>query len=757
MLQTNQPLLVADQEATPTTSSPADMVATVLGFLRRHYAIILSLPLLAFALAAVYVFITPPSFTAQASLNIDTRQIQVLQQPPILSQMNLNRMVMESQLELIKSDDVALAVIKNLRLTEDPEFVGSKGGVRGLLSKLPFLGAFRSARPPSESELTEAVLRAFQRRLTVTFVGGSSVIEIKFQSTDPERAAQIANAVGEAYIADQLGVGRQAAKLAEAWLQSRLPELRAKSSAAEQAVLDFKVKNNIVAADGRLMNEQQIADLNHELVTARGRTLEAHARLDRIAAVLHAHVPGSTITATVTDTLNNPIITQLRSKYLEYVNREADFSARYGRDHLAAVKLRRQIDEIRGSILDELRRIAETYKSEYEIAVQRQAALERSFDEAVAQSQTTNQAQVTLRELESSAHRYRALEDTFLQRYMDAVQQQSLPITEARFVSRASKPLKPSGKKTLLFALAAAGGLAFGVGVGVLREIMDRAFRTRGQVEKVLHTDFIALLPRLDRPRPKKRSSQLAKTYGPQTIVPDSNTSGVWTVLDSPFSRYSESLRSIKLSLNERGKSSKVVGFTSSLPGEGKSTVAASFALLAAQEGARVILVDCDLRTASLSLLLTGGTKGGIVDAITGKLPLKDAIWKEPSTNLAFLPAGIESRLAYSSEVLASKAAKELFNQLRQTYEFIIVDLPPLAPIVDVRATAQFVDLYTLVIEWGRTKVDVVEHALAEARVVYENLHGVVLNKVDIDLLTTYEGSRQKYYRNRLYTSYGFT
>ena len=163
--------------------------------------------------------------------------------------------------------------------------------------------------------------------------------------------------------------------------------------------------------------------------------------------MLHAHVPGSTITATVTDTLNNPIITQLRSKYLEYVNREADFSARYGRDHLAAVKLRRQIDEIRGSILDELRRIAETYKSEYEIAKQRQAALERSFDEAVAQSQTTNQAQVTLRELESSAQRYRALEDTFLQRYMEAVQQQSLPITEARFVSRASKPLKPSGKK----------------------------------------------------------------------------------------------------------------------------------------------------------------------------------------------------------------------------------------------------------------------------------------------------------------------
>ena len=129
------------------------------------------------------------------------------------------------------------------------------------------------------------------------------------------------------------------------------------------------------------------------------------------------------------------------------------------------VNLRRQIAEIRRSILDELRRIAETYKSEYEIAKQRQAALERSLDETVAQSRTANQAQVALRELESSAQRYRALEDTFLQRYMEAVQQQSLPITEARFVSRASKPLAPSQpKRSLILALASAGGLAFGVG-----------------------------------------------------------------------------------------------------------------------------------------------------------------------------------------------------------------------------------------------------------------------------------------------------
>ena len=182
MLQSNLTRPTADQEAlAPAASSLAELVETVLRLLRRQYAVILFVTLLTVGSAAVYVFTTPRSFTAQASLIIDTRKVQVFQQPPILSDMNFDFMAMESQLQLLKSDNVALAVIKNLRLTEDPEFVGSDGGV-----KMNCPGFFlTSAGPPSESELTEAVLGAFQKRLTVTRVGGSSVIEIKFQSTDP--------------------------------------------------------------------------------------------------------------------------------------------------------------------------------------------------------------------------------------------------------------------------------------------------------------------------------------------------------------------------------------------------------------------------------------------------------------------------------------------------------------------------------------------------------------------------------------------
>ena len=758
MLNANKPLLSTNQDVPAETElSPAQLVGMGLGFVRRQYGIILSISFLAIALAMVYLHITPKSFTAGADLFIDTRKIHVVQQPPVLGEFDFDAMAMATQLELLKSDNVALAVIKSLQLTKDPEFVISGGRIADLLRNIPFLALSRGEKTPSESDLTETVLRAFQKRLIVSRVGGSSVIEIQFTSTDPDRAAQIANAVGDSYIEDQVDARRKATKRAATWLRDRLPELRNQALAAEHAVADFQAKNNIVAAEGKPMAELQIAALDSELIAARARTLEARVRLDRIEAVLHANASGSTSTATVADTLNNPIITQLRSKYLDYVTKEAYISARYGRDHGVAVSLRRQIAENHRSILDELGRIAETYKSEYEIARQRQTTLERSLDEKAAQSPAANQKQAALRELERTAQRYRTLEDTFLKRYVEVAQQQSLPLSEARFISRALPPLTPSSPKSLrILALATMGGIAFGAGIALLRESMDTVFRTRKQVAKALNTDCVALLPKLGRNQPMMLLSkqELTRASDTKIILPNSHNCAIWTVVNSPFSEFSESIRSLKLSLTESKASSKVLGVTSSLPGEGKSTVAASLALLTAQTGARVILVDCDLRNGSLSRLLAASATGGIVDVTAGKISLDNAIWKEPFTNLAFLPAGIESQLAHSNEVLASKAIKELFDQLRQRYEYIIVDLPPLAPIVDVRAAAEFVDLYTLIIEWGRTRIDLVEHALAEARVVYENLHGVVLNRVDFNLLTTYEGAGSKYYRKQ-YAAYG--
>ncbi len=198
----------------------------------------------------------------------------------------------------------------------------------------------------------------------------------------------------------------------------------------------------------------------------------------------------------MTDTLHNEVITKLRQQYLDLGAKEADWTVRYGRNHLAVVNLRNQRREIRLSILDELRRIAETYKSEFEIAKARENSVQKSLDDIVAQSQTTNEAQVTLHNLDSSAQSYRSLYDNFLQRYMELVQQQSFPVTEARLITQATPPLYKSAPKTpLVLGLALMGGLILGVGFGVLREVSDTVFRTTAQIQERLHAECIALLP----------------------------------------------------------------------------------------------------------------------------------------------------------------------------------------------------------------------------------------------------------------------
>ena len=294
------------------------------------------------------------------------------------------------------------------------------------------------------------------KNLTVNRVGFSYNLAIKYRALSPDQAAQIANAIAESYIAEQLEGKYQSTKRATGWLQGRIEELNQKRALAERAVVDFKQEKNMIATDGKLLNEQQVVELNSQLSSALQKASEDKARLDRIDVVIRDDAADTKTSGTVADTLNNPIVTQLRTRYLELVNREANWSRKYGANHLAVVNLRNQIRDARGSILDELKRLRESYLSNYEIAKQQAQDLEKRLTEAVSQSQTTNQAQVALRELESSAQSYRTMHDNFLQRYTESLQQQSFPISDARIIAAASPPLSKSGPKTALILVMAA-------------------------------------------------------------------------------------------------------------------------------------------------------------------------------------------------------------------------------------------------------------------------------------------------------------
>ena len=766
MLQATSPF-TTEPEA-EQANSPRELVYWAIGIVRRQFLVIVSIALLATSLGALYVFLAPPSYTAEATVLIDPRRVQLFPNATF-SEGRFDSSALESEIELVKSEPVALTVVNDLGLAKDPEFLTSQNVLETLLTFTSrVLPLAISNKPLSEAEATKAAMGVLSKNLTVKRVGLSYNLLIQYRSANPKQAAVIANAIAEAYIAERFEGKYGSVRRAVQWLRGRIEELGKNQSSAERVVTDYKQKNDIIAAGGALVNEQQMSELTAQVAAAHTKTSEVKARLDRLDTIIReGNVDGN---AAVADSLNNPIITNLRVRYLEFVNREANYSRKYGTNHQAVVNLRSQIRDLRGSILEELKRLRESYLSDYEIAKRETEDLEKRLAEVISKSQTINQAQVPLRDLESSAHSSRAIYENFVQRYMELLQQQSFPISDARILESASPPSGKSSPKTgLILVLSVAGGLAFGVALGAVREFMNGTFLTRKQIESALQTPCISIVPLVESGRQvrstKTRAEILAfdQTSGEttsRTILRDQDF--LWTVLTSPFSRFAEAIRSIKLAVDlnrDAANSSKVIGFTSSMPHEGKTTVAASLALLIAQGGARVVLVDCDLRNPSLSRKLAARADLGILEVIVGGVGLEDAVWTEPSTNLAFLPVSTKGRmrLANSSEILAAAATKGLFEDLRSKYDYVIVDLSPLVPVVDTRATTSFVDFYVCVTAWGCTKIDAVRHAFRGAPNVYENLLGTVLNKADIDQLSTYDPVGGNYYRNKYYAQYGMT
>ena len=322
-------------------------------------------------------------------------------------------------------------------------------------------------------------------------------------------------------------------------------------------------------------------------------------------------------------------------------------------------------------------------------------------------------------------------------------------------ITPAESGFKSSPVTSRVLSFAILGGLLLGSGIGWLREFWYRVFRTSKQVEAVLGKDTLALLPMV--PTTKKSRPDQSSGSDDRRIVARSREPS-WIVLEAPFSRYAEEVRAIKLAIDvNRGvESNKVVAFTSSMPEEGKSTTSLAVALLAAQADARVILIDCDLRNPSLSRHVAPRATIGLLEVLSGNARLDDAICRDPLTNLVFLPAVVKARLANSSEILASDAMKKLFESLRGHFDYIIVDLSPLVPIIDARSALSFVDAYVLVIQWGTTAIETVERAVHSAKAVSDKVIGVALNKVDFKALARFDGERGYYYKNKLYARYGY-
>jgi polysaccharide biosynthesis transport protein len=334
-------------------------------------------------------------------------------------------------------------------------------------------------------------------------------------------------------------------------------------------------------------------------------------------------------------------------------------------------------------------------------------------------------------------------------------------MTEARVITAASRPSIPSyPKRVLILAFSLVFGCMVGTGIGALREYRDRVFRVASQVREELGLEFLGMLQVVDQAVNHKKLTAEQRA-AKQLQLKDSLQR---YTIDHPLSSFSETLRSIKvaadLALSDRKP--KIIGVISVLPGEGKSTVSKNFASLLAHLGAKTILIDADLRNPGLTRAVAPHADVGILEAMRQDRPLRDCLMLEPDSGLFVLPAAVRKRVNHTSEVLSSPAMRGLLDDAGKYFDYIVVDLPPLGPVVDVRAAASMFDAFVFVVEWGRTARIMVQTILAADEAIYDKCLGVVFNKVQMNKINLYEsygskdyyyGRYSKYYRNEKETA----
>ncbi len=723
-------------------------VEALFAIARRQWTVVAAAIVAAIVLGIAYVLTAVPLYTSKVSVLIDRGNSEVVQQMSTIGGVLDDEASVLSQVELLKSDTIALGVVDKLDLGNDQAFMASDGSVissaigavRSLANISSWFSASDESLDEAEAKRREAANTVLDN-MQVNRVGRTYVLDISYVSPSPQLSARIANAIGEAYLVDKLNSKYDATRRASDWLQERIAELRQKALESDLAVQKFRSSNGLVAAGSILVADQQLSELNSAMIVAQSDTARARARLQRIEQI----IASGQSSAIVTDVLDSSISNELRQKYLEASKREAEISSRLGSNHIQAVRLRSEMGEYQRLMFEEVNRIAESYKSDLDVAQAREKSLMDSVAQATGISASANETQVQLRELEREAETYKNMYQTFLTRYQEAIQQQSFPVTEARVITRAVAPEKPSHpRKPLVLAFFVILGAAAGGGIGALREFRDRFFRTGDQVRDTLGLEFLGIAPLVE----PGKGTPSDTVRGPGLIHKTQAVSNY--VIDHPLSAFAETLRSAKIAadLALTGKTCKVIGIVSALPGEGKSTVAVNFAELLAGQGNRTILIDGDLRNPGATRAIGRHADAGLLECLIDGRDPRGLLLRNPKTKLAFLPAVVKHRVPHSSELLTSLAMRQILSTFSAECDYLVIDLPPLGPVVDARAMAGRIDGFVFVAEWGKTARRAVRQVLDADPLVRDKCLGVILNKVDQERLKLYRayGSSEYYY-----------
>lgn len=613
----------------PAASEEYINYSDIVQFLKRYWLTIAAGTSLSTVVAVVYLLTAHPIFTARAQILIDPFMPGVTRERIGETFISLDSSQIESQIAVLRSEELAAKVVRSLNLVDAPEFQPSEPSalsqaihsvwlrVRRIVSdsvakaEVPLTPAAETRRSNS-SEVDDIDLRIARAilldNLDVRRVGMSYAIDVSFSSRNPDTAAEVANAIAESYIAEQIATQAQAARQGSDWLRERIDQIKQQMNEANLRVQEFKARRD------------------YRIVSRRDR-------------------------------LGDPD--------------------------------------------------------------------DGSSDQA--QTARANSEVTTLEALESTAQTYRKIYEKFLEAFAEAVQRQSFPVANARIITRATQPLGKSHPKTkLVLALGIVIGAMAGCGIALLRNSMDGSVRSPRQIREALGIECLGQVPQLS-----QKDSQRALAI----------------VTTAPFSRFSDGMKRVKTAISLAGKTHPIrtLGVVSSRSGEGKSTITSNLAELFANSDRRVLLIDADIRNPTLSRALAPQAEAGLMEVLNG-MGTAAPCTVRLNGGLDILPAASKEPVANSADLLGSEMMRRLLHDLAQTYDLVVLDLPPLNGLADGLALSPLLDAVILLAEWGETPMHLVEEAVYSLSAAQASVLGVVITKVSPKAMDTTGSRSHSYY-----------
>jgi succinoglycan biosynthesis transport protein ExoP len=628
---------------------------------------------------------------------------------------------LDTEVRILQSDIMALQVIRQLNLDKRPEFGGHSDQKQANLV---------ADALQTDSNRTSSLLGSFHGNLRVTLIPNTRIIEIHYNSTDPQLAASAVNTLAATYVEQNFKTKFESTMQASDWLSKQLVDLQMKVETSQEKLVRYQKEHEILGIDEKQnIITEKLDELNKEMTAAESDRMQKEA----VYRQTQSTDPETVAAAIIADTTGGAngaasgLLDKLREQQVGLRIQVAELGTQFGPSYPKITQLNNQLTEIDRQLQSETNKAVDHLKGQYLAALQRETMLRGSFEKQKQEANKLNESAIEYSILKRDLDSNRTLYEGLLEKLKEAGVTAGLRSNNFRIIDAARVPTSPSEPnipRNLSFALVL--GIISGVGLAFVLENMDNTVRTPEQAQTISGLPSLGMIP----------LGSKSGNHGPtgKRLALTASKEVVETVTQvRPQSQMAESYRALRTSLllSNLGAPPKVIMVTSARPQEGKTTTSINTSIVLAQKGVRVLLIDADLRRPSVHKTLGMGPRSGLSNVLTGSATVQQTITVSPILpNLFIMPAGTPP--PNPAELLASAHMRELITELRDQYDHIVIDTPPTLSVTDAVVLSPRADATILVIRSGQTTKQALRRARDILMQVNAHVAGVLLNAVDL-------------------------